>query len=135
MTHRPGVLGVVALGGMIGSSARYGIARALPVHPGDVPWATLVTNLAGSFLLGVVLAVVAHRMPGHRYARPFLAGGVLGGFTTMSTFQVETALLLGDGRAATALVYVLVSVAGGTLLTLAGLSLGRRAAPARTEAR
>lgn len=135
MTHRPGVLGVVALGGMIGASARHGLARAVPVHPGEVPWATLGTNLGGSFLLGVVLAVVARRLPGHRYARPFLAGGVLGGFTTMSTYQVETALLLRDGHPATALAYVLASVAGGTTLAVAGLALGRLVAPARAEPR
>jgi len=126
VTRRPAVLGVVAVGGMIGASARYGLARALPVRPGELPWATLWTNLTGSFLLGLVLAVLALRLPDQPYARRFLAGGVLGAFTTMSTFQVETALLLRDGRPATAAGYVAASVTGGLLLAAAGLAVGRR---------
>ena len=135
MSARLRVLGVVALGGMLGAPARYGLARALPVRPGEVPWATLWTNLAGSFLLGLVLAVLAARLPAHRYARRFLAGGVLGAFTTMSTFQVEAALLLRDGHAALAAAYVAASVAGGLVLAATGLALGRRVARPRAVAR
>lgn len=135
MTRRPDVLAVVAAGGMLGASARYGLARALPTRAGEMPWATLVTNLVGSFLLGVVLTVLARRLPSHRYARPFLAAGVLGAFTTMSTFQVETALLLREGHAGTAAVYVAASVAGGLALATAGRLLGRRVARARVAVR
>jgi len=127
VTRRPSVLAAVAVGGMIGSSARYGLARWVPVAPGRVPWATLTANLVGSFLLGLVLAALAVRFPAHRHARPFLASGVLGGFTTMSTYQVETALLVRDGHPATAGAYVLVSVLGGVTLAAAGLAVGRRA--------
>jgi CrcB protein len=112
---------------MIGASARDGLARALPVRPGEIPWATLWTNLTGSFLLGLVLAVLALRLPDHPYARRFLAAGVLGAFTTMSTFQVETALLVRDGHPAPAAVYVAASVAGGLVSAAAGLAVGRRA--------
>ena len=78
-------------------------------------------------VLGVVGAVLAGRCPAPRHARPFLASGLLGGFTTMSTYQVETALLVRDGHATTAAVYVLTSVVGGVTLAAAGLVVGRRA--------
>ena len=71
--------------------------------------------------------MLALRLPDHPYARRFLAAGVLGAFTTMSTFQVETALLLRDGHPALAAVYVAASVAGGLVLAAAGLAVGRRA--------
>jgi CrcB protein len=129
------VLAAVAVGGMIGASARHGLARWIPVEAGRVPWATLTANLLGSFLLGVVLAVLAGRFPAHRHARPFLASGVLGGFTTMSTYQVETALLVRDGHKTTAAAYVLVSVAGGVGLAAVGLAGGRWAGGPRMRRR
>lgn len=121
----PGVLAAVAAGGMIGASARYGLARALPARPGGVPWATLGANLAGSFLLGAVLVVVLERFPPTRHLRPFLATGVLGAFTTMSTFQVEIALLIRDGHATTGLAYGLGSLVAGLALAYAGVAAGR----------
>ncbi|HEX6419862.1 MAG TPA: CrcB family protein [Acidimicrobiales bacterium] len=121
----PGVLAAVAVGGMIGASARYGLARAIPARPGGVPWATLGANLAGSFLLGLVLVVVLERFPPTRHLRPFLATGVLGAFTTMSTFQVEIALLIRDGHATTGLAYGLGSLAAGLGLAYAGVVAGR----------
>lgn len=135
MSRRPSVLAAVAAGGMIGASARYGLGRWVPVEPGRLPWATLTANLLGSFLLGVVLAVLAGRVPARRHARPFLASGVLGGFTTMSTYQVETALLVRDGHPTTAALYVLVSVVGGVALAAAGLAAGRRAGRGHPAAR
>src|SRR5690349_2955050 len=94
---RPDVLAVIALGGMLGASARYGLARAMPVEPGRFPWATFVTNVSGSFVLGLLLVLLVEHGIGGRYARPFVATGVLGAYTTMSTFAVETSLLLKDG--------------------------------------
>ena len=94
---RPDVLAVIALGGMLGAAARFKLAEALPTEEGHFPWATFWTNLSGSFLLGFLLILLLERFPPTRYVRPFLATGILGAFTTMSTYTVETALLIKDG--------------------------------------
>jgi CrcB protein len=132
---QPDVLAVIALGGMLGASARYGIARWLPTSPGGFPWATFWTNLSGSFLLGLLLVLLLERFPPTRLVRPFLATGIIGAFTTMSTYEVETALLVKDGHALTAIVYGLGSLAAGLTLAYAGIVAGRLTPPRHTEAR
>jgi protein CrcB len=131
---QPGVLAVIAVGGMLGSAARYGVAQRLPVRPGRFPWATFWTNLSGSFLLGLLLVLLLERFPPTRLVRPFLASGVLGAFTTMSTYEIETALLLKDGHAVTALSYSVGSLAAGLVLAYLGILAGRRIQPRHTEA-
>lgn len=121
----PRVLAAIGAGGMIGASARYGIARALPGTSGAFPWATFWTNLSGSFVLGFLLVLLLERYPPSRYVRPFVATGVLGSFTTMSTFQVETARRLRDGHVGVALSYSTLSVSAGLALAAAGLVTGR----------
>jgi CrcB protein len=124
----PVLLAVIAAGGMLGASARYGMARWLPGTAGRFPWATFWTNLAGSFVLGVVLVVVLERLPSARhgrYIRAFAATGVVGAFTTMSTYEVETALLLKDGNPTTAVLYGVGSLAAGLVLATAGIRVGR----------
>ena len=119
----------VAVGGAIGSLLRWSLASAVTSE--DFPWATLITNLLGSLLLGVVLAVGElvgttwhrhHRKPWARLWRPFLATGVLGGFTTFSTFVLE-ADRLGGTRA---LAYVGVSMFGGLGVYALGNAWARR---------
>jgi CrcB protein len=122
---QPDVLAVIAAGGMFGATARFKLAEALPTRPGHFPWATFWTNLSGSFLLGLVLVLILERFPPTRYLRPFLATGIIGAYTTMSTFTVETAVLIKDGHAATGLVYGFGSVALGLVLAYAGIILGR----------
>ena len=126
------VLPAVALGGALGASARYGLAQLVHVHPGTFPWATFVTNVSGSFALGLVLIVLIRRRPGSRYVGPFLATGLLGAFTTYSTFAVETDLLVRDGHVPLALAYAALSPAIGCLAVWAGLALGRRLAGPRS---
>ena len=123
---RPDVLAVVALGGMLGATARYGIARAVPTHAGQFPWATFWTNLSGSLVLGALVVVLVARAPSGRYLRPFLATGVIGAYTTMSTYLVETALLIKDGHAVTGLLYGVGSLAAGIGLAAIGLTVARR---------
>jgi CrcB protein len=125
----PTVLAVIALGGMAGASARYGVNRWIPPQPGGFPWATFWINVSGSFVLGMLLVIVLERLQPTRLLRPFLATGVLGAFTTMSTFQVETALLLKDGHVATAAVYSIGSVVAGIAFAYLGLVAGRRTLP------
>jgi fluoride exporter len=122
---QPDVLAVIAVGGMLGASARFKLAEALPTKPGHFPWATFWTNLSGSFLLGFLLIVLLERFPPTRYVRPFMATGILGAFTTMSTFAVETALLMKDNHAATAVLYGVGSVTAGVFLAYAGIATAR----------
>ena len=122
---RPDVLAVIAIGGMLGATARFKLSEALPMKAGHFPWATFWTNLSGSFLLGFWLIVLLERFPPTRYIRPFLATGILGAYTTMSTYAVETALLIKDGHAASALLYGIGSIAAGVFLAYAGIVVAR----------
>jgi CrcB protein len=125
--HRaePDVLAVIAIGGMLGASARYGVSLWQPAEPGRFPWGTFLTNVAGSFLLGLLLVLLLERLPPTRLLRPFFATGILGAFTTMSTYQIETVLLVDDGHAATAIAYAIGSLVAGLLLAYAGIRTGR----------
>ncbi|MDZ4135063.1 MAG: fluoride efflux transporter CrcB [Paracoccaceae bacterium] len=109
----------VALGGAIGASARYltNVAVMRGVGPG-FPYATLVVNIAGSFLMGVLVVVLAHK-GGTRYA-PFLMTGVLGGFTTFSAFSLDAFTLWERGQVAVAGAYV----AGSVVLSIAAIVAG-----------
>jgi CrcB protein len=122
---------LAALGGVLGALARWGVATALPHSSGGWPWATLLVNVTGCLLIGVLLAVVLARFPSSSWLRPFLATGVLGGYTTYSTFAVDTVVLIDAGRPAVAVGYVLASVLGGVLAVVAGLLLGRAAVRAK----
>jgi fluoride exporter len=119
------VLAVIALGGMVGATARFKLSEAIPTQAGHFPWATFWTNMSGSLLLGFLLGVLIERFPPTRYVRPFLATGILGAYTTMSTYTVETALLIKDGHPATALLYGIGSVAAGVFLAYAGIVAAR----------
>lgn len=123
---RPAVVAAIAVGGMIGASARYGVAQWLPTPTDGFPWATFWTNVGGSFLLGLVMVRLVDRPPSARWLRPFLTAGVLGAFTTMSALQVDTALLVDHGRPLLAVVYLIGSLAAGVALAAAGIRTGRR---------
>jgi CrcB protein len=113
---RPRVLLAVALGGGLGACARYELELAFaPTTPPGFPWVTLLINLVGSFALGLVLTLVIDVWPPTRYVRAFVGIGFLGGFTTFSTFTVESARLLGNGQVVAALAYIVVSLAGGVV--------------------
>jgi fluoride exporter len=123
---------LAALGGALGALARWLVALALPRSSGEWPWATLTVNLAGCFLIGVLLVVLELRSPDADRLRTFLGAGVLGGFTTFSAFAVEFADLLRAGRPVIAVGYVVVSVLGGVLAVAAGAATGRAAVGERT---
>ena len=116
----PRLVGAVAAGGALGALARYLVSAAWPHPVAGFPWSTLVINLVGSLLIGVVIAVVGHRA----VPRAFLATGVLGGFTTFSAYAEQGRGLVGDGRPALALAYLLGTVAA----CLVAVHLGRRLA-------
>lgn len=102
-------LGVIALGGAMGAAARYGLDQAFPVEADKIPWTTLVINVVGAGLLAALLAGGV-RVWRHPLDVLFAGTGVLGGFTTFSTYAVHVDRLLADGHAAAGLAY-----AGGTL--------------------
>jgi CrcB protein len=113
----------VAGGGALGALARYLLASAWPHPAGAFPWSTLVINLTGCLLIGALLASVH----GHRpLVRAFLATGVLGGYTTFSTYAVETRDLVAAGRPGIAAVYALATLAGALLAVLLGTAAVRR---------
>ncbi len=126
----PSVLLVIAIGGGLGTLARYGVSRVLPVAKDSFPWATFVTNLAGAFAIGVFLTLHFARVRPTRWARPFFAVGFLGGFTTFSTLAVETVTLCKDGRAGLGIGYLLASVVAGLVCCSTGVVLARVAARA-----
>ena len=89
MTHDQKVLGAIALGGVIGAEARYGLALAMPHHAGGWPWATLIINVVGSLLIGVLMAALASAPRRRSWPGRSSASGILGGFTTFSTYAVD----------------------------------------------
>jgi CrcB protein len=116
---------VVSVGGATGASARYGIAQLVTITPGTFPWGTFWINVSGSFALGVLLTAVVERFPATRHLRPFAASGFLGGYTTYSTFAVETDLLVRNGHWPVAVGYAAASLAVGFLAVWGGVVLGR----------
>ncbi|MFC9752421.1 fluoride efflux transporter CrcB [Streptomyces sp. NPDC056921] len=100
------VVAVVALGGAIGASARYGAALLWPTAPGGFPWTTLVVNAVGCAVIGVFMVVISEAWTAHRLVRPFFGTGVLGGFTTFSTYAVDIQRLLDGGRLRAGLGYL-----------------------------
>lgn len=122
------VLAVVALGGVIGASLRYGVDVRWPVATGSFPWATLGINLLGSLLLPIVVVLAVDVWPRRRLLRPALATGVIGGFTTFSTFAVDEEQLLRADHWLTLCLYVLATVIGCTAVAQVALRVARRLA-------
>ena len=116
---------VVAVGGGVGSLLRYGLSRALPAHGHAFPVATLVTNLVGSLLLGALIVAMTEIWAPHPLLRPLLGTGLLGGFTTFSTFAEDARSL----PPASSFGYVAASLAGGLLAATLGMALVRRIEP------
>ncbi|ROP60500.1 CrcB family protein [Curtobacterium sp. PhB115] len=117
------LLGLVAVGGAIGTAARALLAEAFPAHDG-ISWVILVINVVGAFCLGLLLDALARRGPdvGRRRTIRLLVGtGVLGGFTTYSTLADDTAQLLDTGRWGAGSGYALLTVVLGLLAVAAGV--------------
>lgn len=128
---RWGSLGLVALGGAIGTGVRAVLADAFPAHDG-ISWVILVINVVGAFCLGLLLESLARRGPdvGRRRTVRLLVGtGVLGGFTTYSTLADDTAQLLDVGRWGAGSGHALLTVALGLLAVLAGIWLAHLIRP------
>jgi CrcB protein len=109
------------LGGALGATLRYAVSEWVSVE--SFPYATLSVNLIGSFLLGVLAVGLAQNLLSANMAL-LLGMGVLGAFTTMSTFSLETVQMFEQGKGSLAIVYVALTMALGPLLALLGWKIG-----------
>ncbi len=126
-THTRDIL-FVAFGGAVGSVLRYGVGKLMgPMADAHVPWHTFAVNVSGSFVLGMLIALAARQgWPG--WWRPLLAIGLLGGYTTFSTFSLESMELVLRGSQVTGVLYAAASVLAGVLAAYGGLLAGRAVA-------
>ena len=126
MHLRPSALIPIFVGGLLGTGARYLLEKAYPFEPPGWPWTTFLINLAGAFVLGVVLEALV-RMgddSGWRQrARLFAGTGFCGTFTTYSAFALESSLLFRHGNLAVGVGYMVATVVAGGLLAWAGISI------------
>lgn len=119
---------VISAGGAAGAAARYGAERLWPTADGAFPWTTFVVNVAGCGLIGVLMVLVAEGgWSVHPLVRPFLGVGVLGGFTTFSTYTLDFLRLVRHGEAPAALGYAAVTLVGAMAAVWLTATLTRRA--------
>jgi fluoride exporter len=117
--HQLAVVATVAVGGIVGAEARYGLAVGLPHVPGAWAWSTLIANVTGCLLIGVLMVLVSERIR-HPLVRPLLGVGVLGGYTTFSTYTVDTLAAFGASSVGPALLYLVLT----PVLAVAAAAIG-----------
>ncbi|GJL91409.1 fluoride efflux transporter CrcB [Hyphococcus sp.] len=117
----------VAAGGAFGAMARHGVSKiALHFLGPNFPWGTLAANVAGSFAMGLLIVWLSAREPSSTALRAFLTVGLLGAFTTFSTFSLDVVTLYRDRTVMIAAAYLLASVILSVSGLVAGLALGRQ---------
>lgn len=120
------MLVAVALGGAVGATGRYLFAaQALRLMGPGFPWGTLGVNIAGSFVMGVIVESLALRFHVSPEVRAFLVTGVLGGFTTFSAFSLDMSLMIERKEMALSALYAFGSLGGAVLALFLGLWLTR----------
>ncbi|WP_433469631.1 fluoride efflux transporter FluC [Spirillospora sp. CA-128828] len=125
------ILAAVAAGGVLGALARYGLSSAFPYRAGGFPWVVFLVNVSGCLAIGALMVLVTETWRVHPLVRPFLGVGVLGGFTTFSTYVVDIQNAVAAGAPLVALSYL-----GGTLVAaLAAVFAGVRLARLSTRPR
>ncbi|MEV0913563.1 fluoride efflux transporter CrcB [Streptomyces sp. NPDC049967] len=120
------VVAVVALGGASGACARYGASLLWPTEADGFPWTTLVVNVIGCAVIGVFMVVISEVWAAHRLVRPFFGTGVLGGFTTFSTYAVDIQRLVDGGRARSGLAYLGLTLLAALAAVWSAVWLTRR---------
>ncbi|MDA8439098.1 MAG: CrcB family protein [Propionibacterium sp.] len=136
--RQPRLLALVVLGGAVGTTARWSLGQAFATAPGHWPSVTFAINLIGSFLLGLLLETLVRSGPDAGWRRAVRVGigtGILGGFTTYSTFVVEVDRLMATGHAWTGGAYAVLSILIGVLAAVAGIGLARTLPPVRLRSR
>jgi fluoride exporter len=117
---------IVAMGGSLGSVARYIGVKTIDSHfNAQFPAGTFSVNILGSFIIGVVYAIVARKTGGSESWLLFLGTGFCGGFTTFSAFAFENVSLINQRLPMTSVIYIISSVALGLLAVIAGMALGK----------
>ncbi len=123
----PSIWIAVAAGGAVGAMARHGVSRAaLHLLGPNFPWGTLVANVTGSFMMGLAIVWLSRHEPQQPLVRAFLTVGLLGAFTTFSTFSLDVVSLYRDRTVMIAASYFLASVILSVLGLLGGLGAGRQ---------
>ena len=118
---------LIALFGAVGTLARYGLQGLVQIRMGSVfPYGTLLVNLSGCFLLGLIGQLTLNRMLVSSDVRVAIAVGFFGGYTTFSSFGWETAKMLEDGEWLRAATYVVASLVAGLLLSVTGIHLANK---------
>jgi len=136
LVRRRSVLAVISAGGALGAVSRWEVGRLLPTTGGGFPWATFWINVSGAFALGVLMVLVTDLLPPSRHLRPFVGVGFLGGYTTFSTYALDTRGLLVAGHGGAAAAYLFGTLAAGLLATWVAIALARTGvATARRRAR
>jgi len=131
-SHRsPATLAAVTLGGALGTLARYSVDRGLPTATGHFPTATLLVNLSGSLLIGLVLPIALAQAAHRPLIRPFLITGILGGWTTYSALAADATTLFKSAHLLMAFAYLGATLLGSFILVAAGFY----ASPAHTYVR
>ncbi|MFE9767544.1 fluoride efflux transporter CrcB [Streptomyces sp. NPDC005808] len=120
------VVAAVALGGAIGATARYGASLLWPSQGGGFPWATFWVNVVGCAVIGVLMVAVTEAWAVHRLVRPFFGTGVLGGFTTFSTYAVDIQKLVDGDRPVTGLVYLAATLFAALAAVWLAMTAARR---------
>ncbi|MFJ4787243.1 fluoride efflux transporter CrcB [Streptomyces sp. NPDC088794] len=121
------IVAMVALGGAIGATARYALALWWPAQPGGFPWATFWTNVVGCAVIGVFMVLVTEVWTTRRLLRPFFGTGVLGGFTTFSTYTVDIQKLVDAGHPRTGLAYLAATLLAALTAVWLAATAARRA--------
>ncbi|MDA8295817.1 MAG: CrcB family protein [Actinomycetota bacterium] len=119
------ILLVVGAAGILGALSRYAVSRLLPTPAGRFPWSTFWINITGSLVIGFVLVLLTERFPRARVARPLVATGFLGAYTTFSTYMVDADLLFRGHDLAMGAEYAVGSLLAGGGAALVGIWLGR----------
>ena len=114
------------MGGVLGAEARHAVATAIPHDATGWPWSTLLVNISGCLLIGVLMVVITERVRAHPLVRPLLGIGVLGGYTTFSTYAVDAVVAADSGGVGVAA----ASIVATPLLALLAVTVGAAAARA-----
>lgn len=112
---------LVGIGGGLGAMLRYFVYMMMKSN--DFPYGTLLINILGSFVIGIVMAISIKELSFPSDIKLFIATGICGGFTTFSSFSLENILLMQEGRLNTAFFYIAVSLIGGIAATWLGFKL------------
>lgn len=123
---RAGYVGLVFLGGALGTAVRYALSLVIPGWNG-LPVPTFAINVSGAFLLGLLLVALSHHGPDHgvrRALRLFVGTGFLGGYTTYSAFALDADGLIASADVGAAALYAVATVVVGAVATFGGIALG-----------